>query len=102
LRSGHRNIDLAQVEAAITPATRAIIPTHYPGALVDMDALLELARRHGLRVIEDAALVIGSQWRNRNVGAFGDLVSFSFHPNKNVTSIEGGALIVNDAAKRGG
>jgi dTDP-4-amino-4,6-dideoxygalactose transaminase len=91
-----RNIDLAQVEAAITPATRAIIPTHYPGALVDMDALLELARRHGLRVIEDAALVIGSQWRNRNVGAFGDLVSFSFHPNKNVTSIEGGALIVND------
>ncbi len=92
-----RNIDLAQVEAAITPATRAIIPTHYPGAMVDMDALLALARRHRLRVIEDAALVIGSRWKNRNVGAFGDLVSFSFHPNKNMTSIEGGALVVNDA-----
>jgi dTDP-4-amino-4,6-dideoxygalactose transaminase len=94
-----RNIDLAQIEAAITPATRAIIPTHYPGALVDMDALLALAQRHGLRVIEDAALVIGSQWHKRNVGAFGDLVTFSFHPNKNVTSIEGGALVVNDASE---
>jgi dTDP-4-amino-4,6-dideoxygalactose transaminase len=94
-----RNIDLAQIEAAITPATRAIIPTHYPGALVDMDALLALARRHELRVIEDAALVIGSQWHKRNVGAFGDLVTFSFHPNKNITSIEGGALVVNDASE---
>lgn len=97
-----RNLDLAQVEAAITPATRAIIPTHYPGALVDMDALLALARKHRLRVIEDAALVLGSQWRKKNVGSFGDLVAFSFHPNKNITSIEGGALVVNDAeeAKR--
>src|SRR5450631_47159 len=94
-----RNIDLAQVEAAITPATRAIIPTHYPGALVDMDALFALARRRGLRVIEDAALVIGSQWRKGNVGSFGDLAAFSFHPNKNVTSIEGGALVVNDASE---
>ena len=94
-----RNIDLSQVEAAITPATRAIIPTHYPGALVDMDALLALARRHELRVIEDAALVIGSQWHKGNIGAFGDLVTFSFHPNKNVTSIEGGALVVNDASE---
>src|SRR5437762_5357019 len=94
-----RNIDLAQVEAAITPATRAIIPTHYPGALVDMDALYALARRRGLRVIEDAALVLGSRWKGRNVGAFGDLTTFSFHPNKNITSIEGGALVVNDAAE---
>lgn len=92
-----RNIDLAQVEAAITSATRAIIPTHYPGALVDMDAMYALARRHKLRVIEDAALVIGSRWKGRNIGAFGDLVSFSFHPNKNITSIEGGALVVNNA-----
>src|ERR1700736_2044682 len=94
-----RNIDLTQVEAAITPATRAIIPTHYPGALVDMDALLALARRHKLRVIEDAALVIGSKWKGGNIGAFGDLVSFSFHPNKNITAIEGGALIVNDESE---
>jgi dTDP-4-amino-4,6-dideoxygalactose transaminase len=96
-----RNLDLSQVEAAITPRTRAIVPTHYPGALVDMDALLGLARRHDLRVIEDAALVIGSRWKNRNVGAFGDLTTFSFHPNKNITSIEGGALVVNNAAEAG-
>ena len=94
-----RNIDLAAVEAAITPRTRAIIPTHWPGSLADMDALHALARRRGLRVIEDAALVIGSRWNGRNVGAFGDLVTFSFHPNKNLTSIEGGALVVNDAAE---
>jgi hypothetical protein len=92
-----RNIDLAAVEAAITPRTRAIMPTHWPGSLVDMDALHALARRRRLRVIEDAALVIGSRWNGRNVGAFGDLVTFSFHPNKNITSIEGGALVVNDA-----
>jgi len=94
-----RSIDLAQVEAAITPATRAIIPTHYPGTLVDMDALFALARRHKLRVIEDAALVIGSRWKGRNIGAFGDLVSFSFHPNKNITAIEGGALVLNDESE---
>jgi hypothetical protein len=91
-----RNIDLGQVEAAITPRTKAIIPTHFPGAMVDLDALYALARRRGLRVIEDAALVLGSQWRGQNVGAIGDIVTFSFHPNKNATSIEGGALVVND------
>jgi len=94
-----RNIDLAQVESAITPATRAIIPTHYPGALLDMDALFALARRQKLRVIEDAALVIGSRWKGWNIGAFGDLVSFSFHPNKNITAIEGGALVLNDESE---
>jgi dTDP-4-amino-4,6-dideoxygalactose transaminase len=92
-----RNIDLAQVEARIGPRTRAIMPTHWPGSLVDMDSLHELAHRRGVRVIEDAALVIGSKWKDRNVGAFGDLVTFSFHPNKNITSIEGGALVVNNA-----
>jgi dTDP-4-amino-4,6-dideoxygalactose transaminase len=94
-----RNIDLAAVEAAITQRTKAILPTHWPGSLVDMDALYALARRRRLRVIEDAALVIGSQWTGRNVGAIGDLVTFSFHPNKNLTTIEGGALVVNDAAE---
>jgi len=94
-----RNIDLAQTEAAITSRTRAVVPTHYPGSLVDMDALLALAQRRDLRVIEDAALVIGSRWKGRNLGAFGDLTTFSFHPNKNITSIEGGALVVNDDAE---
>ncbi len=91
-----RSIDLAQVEAALSPRTKAVVPTHFPGALVDMDALYALARRHGLRVIEDAALALGSRWKGRPVGSFGDLVAFSFHPNKNITSIEGGALAVND------
>jgi dTDP-4-amino-4,6-dideoxygalactose transaminase len=91
-----RNIDLDAVEAAITPRTKAIIPTHFPGALVDLDAVYALAKRRGLRVIEDAALVLGSRWRGQNVGAVGDVVTFSFHPNKNATSIEGGALVVND------
>ncbi|NGZ84796.1 DegT/DnrJ/EryC1/StrS family aminotransferase [Duganella aceris] len=96
-----RAIDLAQVEAAITPRTRAIMPTHFPGALGDLDALYALARRHRLRVIEDAALVQGSYWNERPVGGFGDIATFSFHPNKNMTSIEGGAIVVaseDDAA----
>jgi dTDP-4-amino-4,6-dideoxygalactose transaminase len=92
-----RNIELGRVAARIGPRTRAIMPTHWPGSLVDLDALYALARHYGLRVIEDAALVIGSRWQGRAVGAMGDLVTFSFHPNKNVTSIEGGAIVCNDA-----
>ena len=92
-----RNVDLEQAERRIGPRTRAILPTHWPGSLVDMDKLHALAKRRGLRVIEDAALVMGSKWKGRNVGAIGDLVTFSFHPNKNITSIEGGALVVNNA-----
>jgi dTDP-4-amino-4,6-dideoxygalactose transaminase len=94
-----RNLDLAAVEAAITPRTRAIMPTYWPGSLPDLDRLHALARSRKLRVIEDAALVMGSQWKGRNVGAVGDLVTFSFHPNKNITSIEGGALVVADEAE---
>jgi dTDP-4-amino-4,6-dideoxygalactose transaminase len=91
-----RNIDLAAAEAKITPRTRAIMPTHFAGLPVDMDALYRLAERRGLRVIEDAALAIGSSWRGRRIGSFGDICIFSFHPNKNMTTIEGGALVVND------
>jgi dTDP-4-amino-4,6-dideoxygalactose transaminase len=94
-----RNLDLAQVEARIGPRTRAIVPTHWPGSLMDLDALYALARKHGLRVIEDAALVMGSLYQGKPVGAQGDLVAFSFHPNKNMTTIEGGALVVNDEAE---
>jgi hypothetical protein len=92
-----RNLDLAQVRARIGPRTRAIVPTHWPGSLMDLGALYALARERKLRVIEDAALVMGSEYEGRRVGAIGDLVCFSFHPNKNMTSIEGGALVVNDA-----
>ncbi|GJI95764.1 aminotransferase [Duganella caerulea] len=96
-----RAIDLAQVEAAITPRTKAIMPTHFPGALGDIDALYALAKRHQLRVIEDAALVQGSYWKDQPVGGFGDIATFSFHPNKNMTTIEGGAIVVasEDEAK---
>lgn len=91
-----RNVDMAQAHAAVTPRTRALLPTHY-NAPLDPQALADFARRHGARVIEDAALAIGSRAAGRPVGAAGDLVSFSFHPNKNLTTIEGGALVVNDA-----
>src|SRR3984893_17001685 len=87
-----RNIDLDQVEAAITPRTRAIMPVHFGGLPVDMDRLYAIANRHKLRVIEDAAHAIGSAWQGRPIGSFGDLVCFSFHPNKNMTTIEGGAI----------
>jgi hypothetical protein len=87
-----RNIDLGQAEAAITPRTRAILPVHFAGLPVDMERLYALAAKHGLRVIEDAAHAIGSAWRGRRIGSFGDLVCFSFHPNKNMTTIEGGAI----------
>ncbi len=87
-----RNIDFDKVEAAITPRTRAIMPVHFGGLPVDMDRLYEIANRHKLRVIEDAAHAIGSAWRGRRIGSFGDLVCFSFHPNKNMTTIEGGAI----------
>lgn len=91
-----RNIDCNQIEAAITPKTRAIMPVHFAGLPVDMDALYDIAGRHRLRVIEDAAHAIGSAWKGRKIGSFGDIVSFSFHPNKNMTTIEGGALSMTD------
>ncbi len=91
-----RNIDLGLVEAAITPVTRAIMPVDLAGLPVDRDRLYALAKKHNLRVIEDAAQSFGSTWSGRRIGAFGDFVSFSFHPNKNITSIEGGCLVLND------
>ncbi len=93
-----RNMDLGAAEAAVTAKTRVLLPTHY-NAPIDPDALAAVARRHKLRVIEDAALAIGSRAGGKAVGATGDLVSFSFHPNKNMTTIEGGALVVNDDAE---
>ncbi len=90
-----RNMNLTQTAAAITPRTKALLPTHFNGLPLDLDALYALARGHNLRVIEDAALAIGSSWKGKRIGSFGDLVLFSFHPNKNMTSIEGGALVVN-------
>jgi dTDP-4-amino-4,6-dideoxygalactose transaminase len=92
-----RNIDLAQVEAAITPRTKAIIPVYLSGLPVDMDRLYALAKKHDLRVVEDAAQALGSTWNGKRIGSFGDFVSFSFQANKNITSSEGGCLVLNNA-----
>jgi dTDP-4-amino-4,6-dideoxygalactose transaminase len=90
-----RNMDLARLESAITARTRAVMPVHFAGQSVDMDALYTCAKRHGLRVIEDAAHAMGSMWRGQRIGSIGDMVVFSFHPNKNMTTIEGGALVLD-------
>jgi dTDP-4-amino-4,6-dideoxygalactose transaminase len=93
---GSRNMDLAQVERVVTPATRALMPVHFAGLPLDMEWLYDIARRHRLRVVEDAAHAIGSGPPGRRIGSFGDLVCFSFHPNKNMTTLEGGALVADD------
>ena len=92
-----RNIDLNKVAAAITPKTRAIMPVYLAGLPVDMDQLYAIAKQHHLRVIEDAAQAFGSQWQGKKIGSFGDLVSFSFQANKNLTTVEGGCLVLNNA-----
>jgi perosamine synthetase len=92
------NMDVGQVEARITPRTRAIMAVHIFGLPVDMDPLLALARKHGLKVIEDAAEVIGQTYRGRPCGSFGELSTFSFYPNKHVTTGEGGMLVADDLA----
>lgn len=88
------NIDVEQIEEAITPQTRAILPVHFAGLSVDLDPIYNLAKKYNLRVIEDAAQAIGTQYKNKMIGSFGDMQIFSFHPNKNMTTIEGGALSV--------
>ena len=94
-----RNLDLSAVEAAITPRTRALLPVYLAGLPLDMDRLYQIAGRHGLRVIEDAAQAIDSRWHGRRIGSFGDLVSFSFQANKNITCAEGGCLVMNSSAE---
>jgi len=92
-----RNIDLRRIAAAVTPRTRAILPVDLAGLPVDRDRLYEIAGAHRLRVIEDAAQSMGANWAGREIGTIGDLVSISFHANKNITTAEGGCLVVNDA-----
>jgi dTDP-4-amino-4,6-dideoxygalactose transaminase len=93
------NIDMDQVAAAVTARTRAVIPVHMCGLPCDMDKLYTLAAKHSLRIVEDAAQAIGSTWKGKRIGAFGDLVSFSFQVNKNIMTGEGGCLVVNSAAE---
>lgn len=92
------NLFPEQVEAAVTPATRAVMPVHFAGLPCDLDALHDTAQRHGLAVIEDAAHAIGSVYRGRPIGALSEATAFSFHPIKNITTGEGGALCTDDDA----
>lgn len=90
------NIDVNQIEAAITPRTRAIMPVHFAGLPVDLDPLYKIAEKHGLRVIEDAAQAIGSYYKGKIIGSVGDIQVFSFHPNKVMTTGEGGCVTLRD------
>jgi dTDP-4-amino-4,6-dideoxygalactose transaminase len=92
-----RNIDLNKLAAAVTLKTRAIMPVYLAGLPVNMDQLYDLAKQHKLRVIEDAAQAFGSQWKGQKIGSIGDLVSFSFQANKNLSTVEGGCLVLNNA-----
>jgi dTDP-4-amino-4,6-dideoxygalactose transaminase len=92
------NMDPRLVEAAITPRTKAIIPVHFAGQPADMDAILAIAGRHRLFVLEDAAHAHGAIWRDRPAGSIGHVGSFSFQSSKNLTSGEGGILVTNDEA----
>ena len=94
-----RNIDPERLQAAITPATRAIIPVDLAGLPVDRDQLYAIARSSGLRVIEDAAQSMGACWRGQRIGSFGDLICISFHANKNMTTGEGGCLVLADESQ---
>ncbi|AWW48247.1 DegT/DnrJ/EryC1/StrS aminotransferase family protein [Polynucleobacter paneuropaeus] len=91
-----RNLDLAKVAAVVTSKTRAIMPVYLAGLPVNMDELHSLAKQYKLRVIEDAAQAIGSTWKGHKIGSIGDLVSFSFQANKNLSTVEGGCLVFNN------
>lgn len=90
------NIDAEKIEELITPKTKAIVPVHYAGVACDMDRIMEIAERHGLLVVEDAAQAIDSFYKGRPLGSIGHLAAFSFHETKNIISGEGGLLVIND------
>lgn len=98
IREDTLNLDERQVEAAITSRTRAIVPVHYASVACEMDAIMEIARQHGLAVVEDAAQAVGATYKGRALGSIGTLGAYSFHETKNIIAGEGGALLVNDSA----
>jgi len=95
IRPDTLNINESLIEAAITPRTRAIVPVHYAGVACEMDSIMDIARRHGLIVIEDAAQGVMSSYKGRALGSIGHLGCYSFHETKNIISGEGGALLIN-------
>ncbi|MEM5454156.1 dTDP-4-amino-4,6-dideoxygalactose transaminase [Paraburkholderia phytofirmans] len=98
VREDTMNLDERLIEAAITPRTRAIVPVHYAGVACEMDTIVSIAQRHGLKVVEDAAQAVMATYKGRGLGSIGHLGAYSFHETKNIISGEGGALLVNDPA----
>lgn len=98
IRPDTLNIDENLIEAAITPRTKAIFPVHYAGVPAEMDRINEIARRHNLFVVEDAAQALGSKYKGRSASSLGHFGAISFHETKNIVSGEGGALVINDKA----
>ena len=98
IRPDTLNIDENLIEAAITARTKAIVTVHYAGVACEMDSIMDIARRHNLLVIEDAAQAILSSYKGRALGSIGHLGCYSFHETKNIISGEGGALLINDPA----
>ena len=94
--SGNPNLDPDKLESVITPRTKVIVPVHYAGVACDMDKIMEIAERHGIIVVEDAAQAIDSLYKGRPLGSIGHLAAFSFHETKNIISGEGGLLAIND------
>ena len=90
------NLDVYKIEELITPKTKVIVPVHYAGIACDMDKIMELANKHNLFVVEDAAQAIDSFYKEKPLGSFGHLAAFSFHETKNIISGEGGMLVIND------
>ena len=98
IREDTLNIDEKLIEAAITPKTKAICCVHYAGVSCELDAIMDIAKRHNLYVIEDAAQGVGSSYKGRQLGTIGDIGCYSFHETKNIISGEGGGLVINNAA----
>jgi dTDP-4-amino-4,6-dideoxygalactose transaminase len=96
IRSDTLNLDETKIEAAITSRTRAIVAVHYAGVSCEMDAIMAIAQQHDLFVVEDAAQGVMARYQGRSLGSIGHLGAFSFHETKNITSGEGGALLIND------
>src|SRR5690606_25743394 len=95
----HPNVDHSQLESLVTERTRAIVVVHYAGVSCAMDEIMEVARRHNLVVVEDAAQALGSLYKGKSLGTIGDYGAVSFHETKNIVCGEGGLLVVNDSAK---
>lgn len=98
VRQDTLNLDEQLIEAAITPRTRVIVPVHYAGVACEMDTIMGIARKHGLKVVEDAAQGVMASYKGRALGSIGDLGTYSFHETKGIISGEGGALLVNEPA----